>query len=383
MFTLAFKMLAGDPTKVLGIIVGMTLSTALIAQQGGLFYGLMLRSQSVVSAADEVDIWVMHPATRQFNSATPLADADVMRVRGVGGVAWTSPMIKANVSVSHRLDRSRPALLLGLDDLSLTAAPRKIVKGQRSDLMRPDGIAIDRVGFRKLWPGEPVETGKVLSINNRRAVVVAITDAAAAFGAEVIIHARYGVALEYTNTRRHHAAYVLVGTKPAEPPLLVAQRIQQLTGLTALTRTEFSAATIDYYRKNTGIVASFSTTIALGVLVGAAIVGLTFSLFVLDNITHYATLRMLGFTSHGLALIVLAQVAFLSAIGSAFGIGLAAVFFELVSSPTSALRGFYLPWWIPFLTVIMMNTAAFVASSVAVWRVVSIEPDRVFRGQLA
>ena len=113
MFTLAFKMLAGDPTKVLGIIIGMTLSTALIAQQGSLFYGLMLRSQSVISAADEVDVWVMHPATRQFNSATPLADADVMRVRGVAGVAWTAPMIKANVSVSHRLDRARARLRHG------------------------------------------------------------------------------------------------------------------------------------------------------------------------------------------------------------------------------------------------------------------------------
>ena len=383
MFSLAFKMLAGDPIKVLGIILGMTLSTALIAQQGGLFYGLMLRSQSVIAAADEVDIWIMHPATEQFNSAKPISDADVARVRGVDGVAWTAPMVKSNVSVSHRVDRSRSALLIGIDDNRFTAAPRSILRGQLMDLRRPNAIAIDRAGYRKLWPGEPIETGKVLSINNRRAVVVAVTDTPAAFGAEVIIHTRYSQALEYTNTQRHHVSYVLVGTKADRALSYVVSRIEKVTGLKALASEDFSQATINYYKNNTGIVASFSTTIALGILVGAAIVGLTFSLFVLDNTANYATLKMLGITNQGLALLVLGQVVFLSILGSAFGIGLATAFFELVSSPTSALRGFFLPWWIPLLTVGTMMLAVAVSSSIAVWRVISIEPDRVFRGQIA
>ena len=382
MFSLAFKMLAGDPVKVLGIILGMTLSTALIAQQGGLFYGLMLRSQSVIAAADEVDIWIMHPATEQFNSPKPISDADVARVRGVDGVTWTAPMIKSNVSVAHRLDHSRSALLIGIDDHRFTAAPRPILRGQLSDLKRPNAIAIDRAGYRKLWPGEPIETGKVLTINNRRAIVVAATDAPAAFGAEAIIHTRYSHALEYTNTQRHHISYVLVGAQANRTLATVADRIEKVTGLKALTSEGFSEATIEYYKSNTGIVASFSTTIALGILVGAAIVGLTFSLFVLDNTANYATLKMLGVTNQGLALIVLGQVVFLSIVGSAFGIGLATAFFEMVSSPTSALRGFYLPWWIPLLTVATMMFAVAISSSLAVWRVMSIEPDRVFRGQI-
>src|SRR5262245_63461430 len=68
------------------------------------------------------------------------------------------------------------------------------------DLRRPDAIAIDRVGFMQLWPGEPLQLGKTLDLNDRRAVVAVITDAAPAFSAQVIIHTRYSQAVAFVPT---------------------------------------------------------------------------------------------------------------------------------------------------------------------------------------
>ncbi|MGI9422481.1 MAG: ABC transporter permease [Hyphomicrobiaceae bacterium] len=383
MFSISMKMLAGDPIKVLGIIFGMTLSTALIAQQGGLFFGLMNRAQSVIAAAHDVDIWVMNPATAQFNLARPISSADVLRVHGVAGVAWAAPLIKANAGITGSSGRVRSALLLGVDDTTLAAAPRTVLVGQIDNLRRTDAVAIDRVGFRKLWPGEAVTTGKEFSINDRRAIVTVVSEAPPAFSSELIIHTRASLALDYSFAGRNRISYVLVGAEHGANTDEVANRISRVTGLRALSRQRFSEATVAYYKKNTGIVVNFATTIVLGILVGTAIVGLTFGLFVMDNIANYATLKMLGMTNARLALLVIGQVGFLAIIGFVFGIGLAAGFFELVSAPTSALRGFYLPWWVPLATFAVMLIVVIFSAAVGLWRVIAIDPELVFRGRTA
>src|SRR5262249_57076835 len=84
----------------------------------------------------------------------------------------------------------------------------------------------------------------------------------------------------------------------------------------------------------------------LGIVVGSAIVGLTFNMFVTDNLAQYAMLKVIGVTGTRLIGLVLLQAAVVGLIGYAIGIGLAALFFEYACTPTSALPGVNLPWWI-------------------------------------
>lgn len=380
MINVAIKMLFGDRVKLLGILLGVTMATVLITQQGGLFFGLMTRAQNVIAEAGDVDIWVMHPTTEQFNLAKPIFMRDVMKVRGLDDVAWASPLVKANLVVAGASGRSRSALLIGLDDVTLAAAPRKFVHGSLEDLRRPDAIAIDRVGFMKLWPNEAVLPGKALELNDRRAVVVAITDAAPAFSANVIIHTRRSLALSYAPTGRRSVSYIVAGVTDGADIGDTAAHISAVTGLIALTSRAFSDATVDYYLRHTGITINFATTIILGIIVGMAIVGLTFGLFVTDNLSHYAVLKMLGVSNRQLVLMVVSQVGLIALIGYALGIGLAAGFFELVSAPTSALRGFYLPWWMPLTTLAIMAIAVLVSTMMGLRRVLVVDPALVFRG---
>ena len=172
---------------------------------------------------------------------------------------------------------------------------------------------------------------------------------------------------------------MLVKVPTGIDPKIVAAEIEQRTGLKAELSQSFSEATVRYYLKNTGITINFATTIILGIVVGMAIVGLTFSLFVNDNLKHYAVLKALGATNFRLAKLVAYQIAVVTFIGFAIGTGVAAAFFELVSSPTSALRGFFIPWWMPLITLAVMSLSIILSTSIALRRVLVVEAATVFR----
>lgn len=376
---LALKILFGDRAKLLGLVFGVAFATLLVTQQSALFVGLMTRSQNIIADAQEADIWVMDPSVEYLDLVRPMRDGELHRVRGVPGVAWAAPLFKATAPVKTPEGRTKNALILGVEDTTLIGATQRFVIGSVADLQRPDAIAIDRVGFMQLWPGEPLAIGKTLELNDRRAVVTAITDAAAAFSAQVIIYARYTQALSYLPTGRNQLSFILAKAARGEEPADVALAITGRTGLKALSASEFSRQTVQYYIRSTGIPMSFITTILLGMLVGSAIVGLTFSMFVSDNLPQYAMLKVIGVTDCRLVGLVLLQAAVVGAAGYAIGTGLAAAFFEFACRPTSALRGFILPWWIAAGVAGAVSLLILLSTLVSLRRVFAVQPAVIFR----
>lgn len=376
---LALKILFGDRAKLLGLVFGVAFATLLVTQQSALFVGLMTRSQNIIADAQEVDIWVMDPSVEYLDLVRPMRDGELYRVRGVPGVAWAAPLFKGAAPVKTPEGRTKNALILGVEDTTLIGATQRFVIGSIADLQRPDAIAIDRVGFMQLWPGEPLAVGKTLELNDRRAVVTAITDAAAAFAAQVIIYARYTQALSYLPTGRNQLSFILAKALPGVEPAEAALAITDRTGLKAYSAEEFSRRTVQYYLRNTGIPMSFITTILLGVLVGGAIVGLTFSMFVSDNLPQYAMLKVIGATNARIVGLVLLQAAVVGSIGYAMGTGLAAAFFEFACTPTSALRGFILPWWIAAGVAGAVSLLILLSTVVSLRRVFVVEPATIFR----
>ena len=91
---IAIKMLVGDKAKFLGIVMGLTFAALLIAQQGSIFCGLMLRTCGQVTDITGVDLWVMDPSVRYIDDVKPMLESNLYRVRGVGGVRWAVPLYK-------------------------------------------------------------------------------------------------------------------------------------------------------------------------------------------------------------------------------------------------------------------------------------------------
>jgi hypothetical protein len=200
-----------------------------------------------------------------------------------------------------------------------------MVLGSVENLKQPDALIIDRAGFQFMWPGEKPALGKVIELNDHRAVIAGISDASAPFTTFPVVYTKYSSAMNYIGRTRKQMSFVLVHARPAENTHVLAQRITDETGLKALTWQDFTFATIGYYVKRTGIPVNFGITVALGFIVGAAVVGQTFYIFVLENLRQFGSLKAMGVANRTILRMVLLQAMVVAGIGYAIGIGQRAI----------------------------------------------------------
>jgi putative ABC transport system permease protein len=377
----ALKMLFGETSKLLGLIFGMAFSTLLICQQASMFVGLMSRTANQVSETREPDIWVMDPTVEYADTVRPLRDTELARVRGVSGVAWAVPYFRGQAVITTPGAPLQNSFVYGLDDVTLVGLPRDFVVGTPDDLRQPDAIALDLPGYKKLWPNDPVRAGRLLELNDRRAVVVAVLKTLPPFQTQPLVYTRYSQALTYTNNGRNQMSYVLAKAGLGKSVESVAKEIMRQTGLKAMPKDEFRTATIYYYLRNTGIPINFGTVVLLGAIVGIAVVGLTFNMFVMENLKQYAMLKAMGVTNGRLIGMVTLQASVVGVIGYTLGLALAALFFDMATaSPTSFFRGFYLPWQIALGVAGVAMTIILLTAVFSLRRVLVVDPAVVFRG---
>jgi len=378
--TTALRMLLGDRTKLIGLIFGVAFSTLLICQQVSIFFGLLDRASSVVDDVREANVWVMDPSVKTIDAPFPLRDTELGRVRGVQGVDWAVPFFKAQVQVRTRGGNLENAVILGVDDASLVGVPDAFVLGSIEDLAQPDAIAINPAGFRLLFPGQELDLGRKLELNDRRAKIVAIVDASPAFAANLTIFTRYSLATQYTNNGRNQLSFIIAKSTDGLDAKEVAQNIADQTGLKAITSDQFRIESIMYILANTGIPVSFGTVVVLGAIIGVAIVGLTFNQFIMENLKQYAALKAIGIRNSRLLCMTIAQATFVGVIGYGLGLGAAAAFFSNTSRNVDALRGFYLLPEVAVGVAIAAAVIVFVSTLLSMRRVLVVDPATVFRG---
>jgi putative ABC transport system permease protein len=380
MIWIALKMLTGNRGKYFAMLFGVSFACMLMAQQLSLFVGLMRNTASQIRDIQGADIWVMDPSVQFIDDIKPLADDDVYRVRGVPGVAWAVRLYKGQARTQFREGNFKQFILLGLDDASLVGAPGQMLLGSVEDLRQPDAVVMDVNGWRYLWPDEPFHLGKEFEMNDHRAVVVGVCKASPTFQTFPIAYTRYTQAVNFVPPQRRVLTFVLAKAEAGVPPAEVSRRIADRTGLQALSQSEFTWKTIDYYMARTGIPVNFGTTVALGFIIGAAIAGQTFYLFTLENLKQFGALKAMGVSNRRLVGMVLAQALTVGVLGYGIGMGLAAAFERILEwRVTTVPPAFYMAWQIPAgvaaaVLVIMLATALF-----SLRRVLRLEPAVVFR----
>jgi putative ABC transport system permease protein len=378
MSTIALKILLSDWAKYLGLVIGIAFSTMLMANQVSIFCGLMLRTASQIIDIVEPDIWVMDPRVRHVDEIEPLTDTQLYRVRGVAGVAWAVPLLKS-MALIHAGGSVQQVIMIGVDDGSLVGAPRQMVLGSAASLRRPDAMIIDRVGYQAIWPGREPAIGEIVELNDRRAVIVGICDASPPFATFPVVFARYSDAVLFAPQPRKRLSFILVRAAPGVEAHALALRIRAETGLQALTARGFMWRTIWYYIAHTGIPINFGITVTLGFIVGAAVVGQTFYLFIVENLRHFAALKAIGVSNRALMRMVLVQGAFIGFVGYGIGIGLAALFFDAMARVWTEARGMAMPWQVMLGTAAAVIAMIALAGAVSLRRVLRLDPAIVFR----
>ena len=200
----ALKMLTGDRTKYLGLVFTIAFCTFLLQNQTPIFAGILKRTGSQIGDVTDAEIWVMDPKTEYFEQTKALKDTDLTRVRGVDGVQWAVKLFKGS-PVARTLDgRFAVSFCLGLDDATLTGAPRKMLLGWWERLREPDAVVIDHAGYNLLFPDEPLQLDRTIELNDHKANIVGISDASAPFVSWPVMHTRYSQAVNFVGREGLH-----------------------------------------------------------------------------------------------------------------------------------------------------------------------------------
>ncbi|WP_137871205.1 ABC transporter permease [Sphingopyxis sp. 2PD] len=378
MVWIAIRMLTGDATKFYGLLFGIAFSTLLITQQLTIFVNLIERGASGVYNVPSADVWVMDPVSRTTDVNLPMPSTALDRVRSVAGVEWAVPHLRAAASVRTKEGDLEGVSVIGVDDATLIGLPRRMASGAADVLERPDAVVIDDVGTTRFFPEGYDPVGERLELNDQRAVIMGVADAIPSFTSQVTLYTRYSRALNFVPGTRNRLSFVLVGAAPGVDAKALAARITQDTGLRARTRDEFARDGVDFIIENTGIPLNFGITVLLGFVVGVAIVGLTFSLFIRDNIKQFGALKAIGVNNAKIRRMVAAQAAMVGLIGYGLGVlGTVGFIWGFSSNPT--FKGFYIPWQVPLISLVAVALILALTGWIALRRVLKTEPAAVFR----
>jgi putative ABC transport system permease protein len=372
----ALKMLFGDRAKYLMLLCGLTFAVMLIVQQGSIFWGLMIWSQSSVSNLN-VPIWVTDPGIAQVDEVKPIADTAVDRVRSVPGVEWAVPLYKGLLRARLSNGDYHQITLTGLESSTLIGRPAEVLEGRFEDVLQPDAVVLDQWAVERMGGPNVIKIGTVFELNDKLARVVAIAKTQKSFTNIPVVYTTYERAIRYVPRERRTLSYVLAKAKDGVPVAEVTTRIHEQTGLGAFTAEDFGWKTIGWVLKNTGIGINFGTTILLGFIVGMAIAGQTFYLFTVENLRQFGALKAMGASTFTLARMILLQAFTVGLTGYGIGIGLATVFGFLTAR--SGGLPFIETWQLLLLVLVALLAICTFSALISIIKLARLEPAIVFR----
>jgi putative ABC transport system permease protein len=380
---IALKMLVGDKLKYLSLVAGLSFAALLVTQQASIFNGYARRTGSWIRDTRVADLWVMDSQVEFTEDIKPMLDTSLQRVRGVEGVEWAVPMYKGFVNAILPDGTRRNVRMIGLDDATLTGGPPVMVEGKLSDLRQDRAIivnadhAADQLKLSRGTEQRPLRVGDRISINDNEAVVVGTFKSSPEFFWEPVLYTTVSRATFMAPHTRRTLMFVLVRVKPDHDVNAVAQRINAVTGLQALTGLQFEAQTMKWILEKTGILVNFGITIALGFVIGVLVSGQTLYTFVLDNLKHFAALKAMGTSNGTIIRMVFIQVLTVGLIGYGLGLGASTITGILFANSKLA---FEMTWHIPVIGAFAIVVCCLLAALLSLVRVLKLEPAIVFKG---
>lgn len=377
MLRLALKMLYGDRAKYAMLVGGLSFCALLMSQQVSVFCGLMRWTTATLRNV-QVPIWVADAKVEQVNEVVAMRDIEVDRVKSLPGVEWAVPLFWGILNARLPDGSFQAVQLTGLDTATLVGRPGKMLAGRIEDLRLPNAVIVDQVGVKKFAKkGIVLKVGSTFEINDKEARVVGLCQSEQSFLGQPYVFTTYDRALEYAPPQRKLLSFVLVQPKPGIAPEEVVKTIRAVPGLTAYTSDEFFDLTIQWYMKNTGIPVSFGTVVVLGIVVGIAIAGQTFYLFVHENLRFMAALKAMGARTRTLAAMVFLQAFAVGVAGYGLGLGASAMF------GFGVLKGgeppFYMPWQVPVATGFIILFICSLSALIGLVKIIRAEPAVVFK----
>jgi putative ABC transport system permease protein len=371
------QMLRNDRAKFAAMIVAVSMAVFLMQNQAAILATMLSMTAAQIRDVQDADLWVTEPDVECFDQVKAMRDIHLLRVRGVPGIAWAAPLLKIDAIGRSERGRLNTVTVLGIDDASLAGLPHRMRVGRADAIRELDTALIDPGGHQLFFPGEPFRPGRFLRIRDRRIRIVGISDIAAPFTGLPMLHTSRSTAVALNLGERHMTSFILARSAPGGSPDAVCRSLNALGGLRARTTEQFATDAMWFYGSQ-GVPMLFMVTITIGLIVGAAITGQTFLMFIKENARPISMLKVVGTTDRQLGVMILLQGTVVLTLGSCFGSGIAAAVCNVIRTQPF-LRSLYLPWEIALGTCLALASVTGIALYASFRHVRGLEPASVFR----
>jgi putative ABC transport system permease protein len=290
-------------------VLGVGVAVLLVLMMSGIFVGTTRQVTTYIDHSRDA-VWVMQPGVSQmFKSVSWLPDADRAKLTAVPEIASAEPILGLPSDFVHNGTHTA-FFVVGYDTSTGVGGPWALAEGRNVDASGE--IVLDRALARI----NPVHLGDTVRIVDRDFTVVGLSRQTAAA-------TNFYTFISLTDAKRllragDRVSYFLVQPKPGYSPEDVVTAIgRDVPGVAALTSATFADNSRDIIVKMIG--RPLKTMIAIAVLVGTALIGLTMWAVTAEQMADFGILRALGVRPIQVSRVVLAQAAVIAACGFVLG----------------------------------------------------------------
>ena len=397
MLRIAIKMLVGNRAKYIGLLVGISFTSFLVAFALSYLAGFLTEGFALISENPQADVWVMDQAVNSTEHTTNMPASALQRVRSVEGVRSAVPLALGTTEVHFANGNFQPFQVIGFDGSTLNGLPPLENGSPRSALRTPDAAAVNPGGTEgKLqtpefkqdqWPWRPhlgvptrrLRRGDIVLVNEHRVQIVALARSLPRYPPRPLLYTTYANALRILPPDQHRLTFVLATVAPGMSAGAVARRIEARIGLRARTTSQFKEDTVRWFLLNSEDVGDMASMIWIAMLVGFGVTGVMLYMFTEENLGQYAVLQAMGATPRLLTTMILMQAGVCALLGTGIGLGVCAVVGRIAAA--EADYPFRMMWFAAVIGGGMVILVSVLAAAISMRPVFKQQPASVFAGR--
>lgn len=306
---IAVKNLIAERTRFVLSVLGVAFAVLLVLVMAGIFVGTTNQVTTYIDHSKGA-VWVTQPGvTQMFKSVSWLPSDDRERLIKLPEVKSADPILGQPSDFVHS-DTHTAYFLVGYDTATGVGGPWSLAQGR--NISQAGEVVVDRVLAEK----NNIHLGDEVQIVDERFTVVGLSNQTAAV-------TNYYSFISLPDAARlmragQRVSYFLVQPRPGYTDNQVIDAIQQSSPtMNALTSATFAHNSRDIVVKMIG--RPLKTMIAIAVIIGIVLVGLTVLALTNEQMRDFAVLRALGARSQQLCRTVLTQAAILAFTGYLIG----------------------------------------------------------------
>lgn len=291
--------------RVAATVAGIATASLLILVQASFFFGFR-DAVTAVPLKAKADLWVAASGFRYFDLTRQLSERDYYQVIRHPAVAQATPLV-ARFAEWRRPDGGQELVqVIGFPVQADIGLPWNLPEGQRGALDLPDTAAVDAIYFDKLGLSADNLSAE---IQGRRVRITGVTTDIRSFTTAPLLFTEYRAAQSYGWIFGDQFSYLLLRLEPGSDAEAVKAGLVGLGNgeLDVMTPAELAEKTTAYWMRTTGAGLGLATGIAVALLIGASIAGLSLHTMIQHYAEEYICLRVIGASFAFISTIIVTQ----------------------------------------------------------------------------